>query len=275
MTFAMSPEETSGLINLPANLETARITSLPASAYYIADFISESEEQLLLGKVGSTWTVKSLQKLNCHLQIAAAPKPCWKVLAHRRLQTWPSELTKDTLLDSSLPEWLINPVVSRICSLPQYGDASANIFFSSPHSAPNHVLVNEYLPGQGIMPHKDGAAYHPVVCTVSLGGTLCLDIYGCNSDGTRETTPKTRIVQEPRSLLVTTGEIYTECMHGIADTTMDTGLDSTSVANWSLLRSPELIVDGKIEREIRTSLTYRDVIKVSKLGKTFAAFGRR
>jgi alkylated DNA repair protein alkB family protein 6 len=64
-------------------------------------------------------------------------------------------------------------------------------------------------------------------------------------------------------------------MHGIADTTMDTGLDSTSVANWSLLRSPELIVDGKIEREIRTSLTYRDVIKVSKLGKTFAAFGRR
>lgn len=23
------------------------------------------------------------------------------------------------------------------------------------------VLVNEYLPGQGIMPHKDGSAYHP------------------------------------------------------------------------------------------------------------------
>lgn len=33
----------------------------------------------------------------------------------------------------------------------------------------NHVLVNEYLPGQGIMPHQDGPAYFPVVAIISLG----------------------------------------------------------------------------------------------------------
>ena len=31
---------------------------------------------------------------------------------------------------------------------------------------PNHVLVNEYLPGQGIMPHTDGPLFHPTIATV-------------------------------------------------------------------------------------------------------------
>jgi len=39
------------------------------------------------------------------------------------------------------------------------------------------VLLNEYLPGQGILPHEDGGAYWPVVGTVSLGGVVVLDVY--------------------------------------------------------------------------------------------------
>lgn len=69
----------------------------------------------------------------------------------------------------SLPEWLSNPLSSRFDSL--------GIFKDSPHGRANHCLINEYLPGQGIMPHEDGAAYHPVVATVSLSGTLVLDVY--------------------------------------------------------------------------------------------------
>ena len=49
------------------------------------------------------------------------------------------------------------------------------------------MLVNEYLPGQGIMPHEDGGAYWPVVGTVSLGGVVVLDVYkrrrGMDGDG--------------------------------------------------------------------------------------------
>ncbi|CAD7966368.1 unnamed protein product [Amoebophrya sp. A25] len=33
---------------------------------------------------------------------------------------------------------------------------------------PNHVLVNDYQPGDGIMHHEDGPLYHPVVAILSL-----------------------------------------------------------------------------------------------------------
>jgi len=125
------------------------------------------------------------------------------------------------------------------------------------------------------MPHKDGAAYHPVVCTISLGSSLCLEIYESRSDGTTESNPRWKILQEPRSLLVTTHKLYTDYLHGIAETTEDVDLGPASVANWSLLRSTDGILDGKCERKTRTSLTYRDVIKVSKLGTKFVMFGKR
>jgi len=125
------------------------------------------------------------------------------------------------------------------------------------------------------MPHKDGSAYYPVVFTVSLGAALCLDIYGTKEDGTIEAEPKWRIFQEPRSLLITTGELYTGYLHGIAEVTEDVNLDPKTVSNWDLLRSPKSITSGRSERQTRTSLTYRDVLKVSKLGGKLAMFGKR
>jgi alkylated DNA repair protein alkB family protein 6 len=123
---------------LPTSLEESRIYSLPSSAYYISDFISEEEEKVILDK------------------IASAPKPRWKQLTHRRLQTWPSDLVKDTLIEASLPPWLEEPVISRLLSVPVTTLAPDNIFSSGPHRRPNHVLINEYPPGVGIMPHKVG-----------------------------------------------------------------------------------------------------------------------
>jgi alkylated DNA repair protein alkB family protein 6 len=41
------------LTALPASLAEVRIERLPSHAYYIADFVSEEEEQRLLDKVGS------------------------------------------------------------------------------------------------------------------------------------------------------------------------------------------------------------------------------
>jgi alkylated DNA repair protein alkB family protein 6 len=131
-------------VSLPVSLEQARVKSLPASAFYISKFISEEEEALFLDK------------------IASAPKPRWKQLTHRRLQTWPSDLVKNTLMDASLPPWLEEPVVSRLLLIPlspadqdqDQDQDHTNIFTASPHQRPNHVLVNEYPPGVGIMPHK-------------------------------------------------------------------------------------------------------------------------
>lgn len=42
---------------------------------------------------------------------------------------------------------------------------------------PNHVLLNEYSPGQGIMPHKDGPLFRPQVAILCLQGRSMLEFW--------------------------------------------------------------------------------------------------
>jgi alkylated DNA repair protein alkB homolog 6 len=164
-------------------------------------------------------------------------------------------------------------------------------------------LINEYKPGEGIMPHEDGAAYAPVVATVSLGGTLVLDLWTktessdspeeakeseiepSKEDGEEAPEPSQRslpnsqtyyrILQEPRSLLITTDKAYASLLHGISPITHDENLGPETVVNWDLLGDKEKIekAGGVNERSVRVSLTYRDVLKVSKVG--LGILGRR
>lgn len=224
-------------------MDVFKIPGIPDSMFYIADFIDHKEEADLLN---------------------AIPSHRWIQLQHRRLQTHPSSLSKsNTLLEAPLPLWLLDPIVSKFKSL--------GLFSDSPHHAPNHVLINEYNPNEGIMPHEDGAAYYPIVATVSLSSTLCLDIYEKTQDGEESrlnSTPKWRVLQEPRSLLVTCGSAYTDTLHGISEIEVDEDLRPDTVANWGLLGDSKTIVGngGKNVRTTRISLTYRDVLKVSKVG---------
>jgi alkylated DNA repair protein alkB family protein 6 len=180
-----------------------------------------------------------------------------------------------------LPAYLLNPIAERFQKL--------GIFNSTPHRQPNHVLINEYKAGEGIMPHEDGAAYAPVVATVSLGGSLCLEITGKAStheaksgedeDGGQLEEAMcalpTRILQEPRSLLVTTGVAYADLLHGIASVEVDEGLGEGTVVNWGLLGDRGRFEDGRNERGTRISLTYRDVLKVSGAASKVLGMGRR
>ncbi|PTB81139.1 hypothetical protein M440DRAFT_1435002 [Trichoderma longibrachiatum ATCC 18648] len=237
---------------LPSSLEAARIASLPSTAYYLPNFISEEEERLILDK------------------IAAAPRPRWKQLTHRRLQTWPSDLVNNKLLDAPLPAWLETPIVPRLLSLPlpDDGDSRKHIFAESPHQRPNHVLINEYPPGIGIMPHK-------LSTMANLGASLCLNLYRSKEDGALDPEPAWRILQEPRSLLITTDTLYTDYLHGIADAEEDLDLSADTIVNWPLLRDPEAFAGGRNPRQTRTSLTYRDVLQVSKAGAKLGLFGKR
>ncbi|KAK4889321.1 hypothetical protein LTR27_011857 [Elasticomyces elasticus] len=235
-------------------MEKYRITDLPASMYYVPNFISAEEEASILESI---------------------PANRWVSLSHRRLQALPSRLTAaNTLLPSPLPAWLRKPVVERIMSLD-------GIFEGAPHGI-NHCLINEYLPGQGIMPHEDGGAYHPVVATVSLGGSIVLDVTEKRleklgkSESARsadekltQSTPKSwRVLQEPRSLLITAGLAYTDTLHGIAEVTENIDLSEKTVANWELLGDHDIIAThgGRNVRTTRISLTLRDVKKVSSVG---------
>ncbi|KAK6006095.1 hypothetical protein QM012_006505 [Aureobasidium pullulans] len=224
-------------------LDGSKIPDIPSSMFYVPDFINHKEEADLL---------------------KAIPSNRWIQLQHRRLQTHPSSLSKsNTLLGAPLPPWLIDPIISKFKSF--------GLFSDSPHHAPNHVLINEYNPNEGIMPHEDGAAYYPIVATVSLSSALCLDIYEKNHDEDQApvgSSPKWRVLQEPRSLLVTCGSAYTDTLHGISEVEIDENLGPDTVANWGLLGDSETLVGsgGKNVRTTRISLTYRDVLKVSKIG---------
>ncbi|KAL9103444.1 MAG: hypothetical protein Q9163_001507 [Psora crenata] len=250
---------------LPSSLEDALILSLPPSAYYIPNFITEAEEANILHKINTQ------------------PLPTWRTLSHRRLQAHPSPLSpSNTLLAALLPSWLVEPVIPRLLSLPLRSDRTENIFSNAPHAAPNHCLINEYLPGQGIHAHEDGKAYYPVVCTVSLGSHIVLDITRKNAvDEQQEAVSaeiqKWRILQEPRSLLVTTGEVYKECLHGLEGVEEDEDLHGAAggVVNWNLIGHKGAFAEGKKRREIRTSLTFRDVLKVKRLGKAFTGLAQR
>ncbi|KAF9691008.1 hypothetical protein EKO04_011249 [Ascochyta lentis] len=238
-------------------LQAFRIAGLPPDFYYIPNFISVEEEASILQKI---------------------PAQRWITLAHRRLQAHPSTLTKNnTLLASPLPAYLVNPVIPRFKKL--------GIFNHTPHHQPNHVLINEYKPGEGIMPHEDGKAYASVVATVSLGGTVCLSITpkpgSTDEDGKEEKGQwkvPTRILQEPRSLLITIGNAYESLLHGVDAVEVDESLNADTVANWSLLADSTVFekAGGRNVRETRISLTYRDVLRVSSAAsKVLGGLGRR
>ena len=66
--------------------------------------------------------------------------------------------------------------------------------------------------------------------------------------------------------------MYTDYLHGIADVSVDEDLGPETVANWHLLGSTKPFDQARHYRQLRISLTYRDVLKVSKLGNKLAAF---
>lgn len=225
-----------------ASINACPIPGLPRSCYYVHSFITPAEEEQILD------------------QIRRLPGSRWTVLSHRRLLSLPSSLTgaaNDTLIAAPMPSFL-DSIVRRL--------KEQGYFEGSTHKGPNHVLINEYKPGEGIMPHVDGPAYNPVTATVSLGSHTVLELYKKNEHGEREAVPTWRILQEPRSLLVTTGDMYVDTLHGISEITIDEALDSDHIINWDSLGNRTLFESGKSQRDTRTSLTLRDVTKVAKLG---------
>lgn len=244
-------DQTDGSVYFCQAMNIAPIEGLPPSCYYVHSFITPVEEDQI---------VTDIRRL---------PDSRWTVLTHRRLLSLPSNLTgssHDTLIDAPLPPYL-SPVVARL--------KDQRFFDCSPHKGPNHVLINEYKPGEGIMPHEDGPAYSPITATISLGSHTVLEIYQKNEHGEREASPSWRILQEPRSLLVTTDDMYLHTLHGISETQTDEDLSPQSIVNWDLLGNQELYQSGKAERQTRISLTLRDVVKVAKLGGAMKFINRR
>ena len=120
--------------------EAGGATALPRDVFYIPNFVDEAAEAALAAAV-------------------AGQPGAWVQLRERRLQCHGGTVLPEGTVAEPIP-----PHLHRVCTaLPGSG-----VF--SDARPPNHVLVNEYAAGEGIMPHRDGPLYHPPVAILSLSG---------------------------------------------------------------------------------------------------------
>ncbi|KAF9417543.1 hypothetical protein HW555_005373 [Spodoptera exigua] len=169
------------------NIEDYRVITAPETAYYISEFISEAEEKAILSN------------------IYASPKPKWTQLSNRRLQNWGGIPHTNGMIAETIPHWL-DKYLEKIHRL--------NVMDGK---RPNHVLVNEYLPGQGIMPHVDGSLFYPTITTISAGSHIVLNFLEPADDNTINRTPVFSFLLEPRSLLILQDRLYTHYLHCIEE----------------------------------------------------------
>ena len=245
--------------NLSWDLEKYKMPKID-TVYYIPNFITEEDAQYL------------------NAQIYTQPKERWYHLAHsnRRLQKWGGDVTKDGLDNQEpLPDWL-----EKISEILQNEHIT--------QKKTNHVLLNEYEAGIGIMPHTDGPLYHPYVVILSLGSSIFFEFFK-NYQAYKSSDYLCTLLVELRSLLIFTDKAYHEVLHCIEDNKIDfiqvhykvtednklevthTNVDNLMQTNYFKKLEEEVLKDPKIEkgveykrvdenkREPRISLTIRYV----------------
>lgn len=97
---------------------------------------------------------------------------------------------------------------------------------------PDQVIINEYLPEQGISPHIDCVpCFGETICSLSLLSPCLMEL--------SKNEEKTSILLEPKSILVLSGPARFEWKHGIAN------------------RKQDVLNGQKVLRERRVSITFR------------------
>ncbi|KYQ90186.1 putative NADH dehydrogenase [Tieghemostelium lacteum] len=197
-----------------------------ASVYYIRDFIDSITERDILDKVYHQDNQNN-----------------WTQLKKRRLQNWGGNPIPSGMIEQLIPDWL-----DTIChKIYDYG-----VF----PQKPNHVLLNEYQYDQGIMPHKDGPLFYPLVSILSLSSGCIMDFYKDLKE-----PPVQQLYLEPRSLLLFSDDAYTTSFHGIREVLSD------QITEKVVNQNDHLKLGQEIDREIRVSLTIRIVPNAIKLNK--------
>jgi len=177
-----------------------------AGLHYVADFIPPSEEASL---------------------VAIIDRQPWLTGLKRRVQHygWKYDYTARRVHESmrlgTLPDWL-----ATYCRKLHEGG-----YFST---LPDQVIVNEYLPGQGITPHVDCVpCFGDTIASISLGSACIMEF----SKGME----KIPVWLEPRSLVILTGDARYGWKHAIPQ------------------RKTDMHSGGRHTRNRRLSLTFRTV----------------
>ena len=175
--------------------------------HYVPDFISPDEERAVLAGIHAPGTESR-----------------WVRSGRRRVANY-GGVPSSSEVTEPLP-----PFATSLL------EAIASAGIVDERTAPNHVLVNEYVAPAGISPHNDGDVYAPHVAIVTLGGAALMDFWPNDGSVTaddcddryddrydereREPTPIAQVLLRPRSLLLYTGDAY-GLRHGIRHQNVD------------------------------------------------------
>lgn len=177
--------------------------------HYIPEFISQEQSTLLLGKIDQEPWLDDLK---------------------RRVQHYGFKYDyKKRNIDMGM----------KIGELPEWAMELVSGFQTSgymPYPA-DQLIINEYLPGQGIAAHIDcEPCFEDFILSLSLGSHCVMEFISKDKSQSEE------LLLEAGSLLLMSGEARYEWMHGIK------------------ARKTDFFEDRKLPRSRRVSLTFRKVI---------------
>ncbi|XP_047530849.1 alpha-ketoglutarate-dependent dioxygenase alkB homolog 6 [Vanessa atalanta] len=218
------------MINDTFSIQKYKVTTVEPTAYYISEFITPQEEKYILSNIYSS------------------PKPKWTQLSNRRLQNWGGIPHSKGMIAEEIPHWLQT-----------YNERIHNLNLMNGNK-PNHVLVNEYLPDQGILPHLDGSLFYPTITTISAGSHTVLKFLQPISDECSKLKPVFSFLLEPRSLLVLQDKLFSYYLHSIDEVSED--LLNDFVVNLNMC-SDKYVKNTRVARDTRISLTIRHVPKTT------------
>ena len=194
---------------------------------YFKEIISEKDELLLKDAVKS--------------QSERTP---WVKLTNRKSIMCGSHHDSKARVTLELPQWL----KSVAKQLP---------FFDADKNPINHVLINAYETSGGIAHHTDGPSYLDTVAILSLGGPVLLSFkerLKTIEIGHKTSTVVHSVVMEPRSLLVFSGSVYSEFLHGVDPSPSSCDIVDHTTRN---KEAAGLMEGDVVERAPRISLTLR------------------
>lgn len=173
---------------------------------YIEDFIDESDEEELLKKIDECeWNTELKRRVQHYgYSYDYKKKSCQKL--------------------GQIPKWLKNLMKKFESIIKVDVDTEEDELF-------NQVIINEYIPGQGISPHTDSSIFGECIATLSLGWDYTMEF--------ARKEEKTEILLKRRSILIMTQDARNLWTHSIPARKID-------------------VVNGKkIQRQRRVSITFR------------------
>ena len=204
----MEPLQTSIPFETEVDLET-KVDAIPGLSY-VPDYITEEAQTWLLAKVDNGPWLNDLKR---------------RVQHYGFKYDYRKRKVDMSMHVGQLPDWLerLSQKLHRDGYMPEIAD---------------QVIVNEYLPGQGISAHIDcEPCFKDTIVSMSLASS-CVMFFTNKLDQ----TIKIPVLLEPRSIVVLTGQARYEWMHSITARRYD---------EWEGI---------PLKRGRRVSLTFRKVI---------------